>query len=505
MKSLRFRPLGLAATLAVTTAMPAIAAVTPEEVWSMWQEITASFGYKMSAGGESRAGDQLVLSDVVAAVEQDGMAIRIPVGQVVLRDRGDGSVEITVPNHVPINMTATGEDQDPVAIGMHIEHDGLMTVVSGERGNMLSNSKAQQLRLVLDNAVVDGGAIPLQISAALDNLQSSDRIAVQNAITEIEGRLEAGKVAMTMAADNPDGDGKLNFALNWADYNVSYSGLIPGSLTADVDPARMLADGMRFMVRQASGPVDFNFSLDDAGAMTTAGGTLAGSALAVGLDRPGVTYDVGVTGLDLRLSGAELPLPELSVKLGEYRVAFTMPMLKMPDPQEMKLLLRLVDLDLPADIWAMVDPAGELAQGPLTVIADLAARLRLHKDLLSPEVLADDSGELPAEIERLVINNVQANALGAEFTGTGDMTFDNTDFETFDGIPRPAGHVDMRLKGLNALLDKLVGMGLIPEDEVMGYRMMLAMFAKVEGDDVLTSRIEITPEGGIFANGQQLQ
>lgn len=48
-------------------------------------------------------------------------------------------------------------------------------------------------------------------------------------------------------------------------------------------------------------------------------------------------------------------------------------------------------------------------------------------------------------------------------------------------------------------------MGLIPEDQVMGFRMMADMFTAVgEGTDTLTSTLEFK-EKGFFANGQRLQ
>jgi hypothetical protein len=48
-------------------------------------------------------------------------------------------------------------------------------------------------------------------------------------------------------------------------------------------------------------------------------------------------------------------------------------------------------------------------------------------------------------------------------------------------------------------------MGLLPEDQAMGFRMMLGMFTRPgAGGDQVTSLIEFR-DGGIFANGQQLQ
>ena len=58
-----------------------------------------------------------------------------------------------------------------------------------------------------------------------------------------------------------------------------------------------------------------------------------------------------------------------------------------------------------------------------------------------------------------------------------------------------------------AVKDKLVAMGLVPQEQMMGMRMMMAMFAKpAEGNpDQLNSEIEFREGGQIFANGQQVK
>ena len=89
-------------------------------------------------------------------------------------------------------------------------------------------------------------------------------------------------------------------------------------------------------------------------------------------------------------------------------------------------------------------------------------------------------------------------------TGTGALTFDNTDLVTFGGMPAPTGQIDLKLVGGNTLMDKLVAMGLLPEDQAMGFRMMLSMFANATGEDELSSVLEFK-DGGFFANGQRLQ
>ena len=100
---------------------------------------------------------------------------------------------------------------------------------------------------------------------------------------------------------------------------------------------------------------------------------------------------------------------------------------------------------------------------------------------------------------------MRLSVAGAEVTGLGGFTFDNSDLETFDGMPRPTGDVTVNIKGANALIDKLVQMGLLPEDQAMMGRMMMGMFARTTGDDELTSKIEINKEGHVIANGQRIQ
>ena len=72
-------------------------------------------------------------------------------------------------------------------------------------------------------------------------------------------------------------------------------------------------------------------------------------------------------------------------------------------------------------------------------------------------------------------------------------------------MPAPTGNINVTIKGVNALIDNLIAMGLLPDDQAMGARMMLGMFARPgAAPDELTSLIEFR-DGGLFANGQQLQ
>jgi hypothetical protein len=70
----------------------------------------------------------------------------------------------------------------------------------------------------------------------------------------------------------------------------------------------------------------------------------------------------------------------------------------------------------------------------------------------------------------------------------------------------PAGTINLMLVGGNGLLDTLVSMGLVPEDQAMGARMMLGLFARPgDGADTLVSEITFQEDGAILANGQRIR
>ena len=113
--------------------------------------------------------------------------------------------------------------------------------------------------------------------------------------------------------------------------------------------------------------------------------------------------------------------------------------------------------------------------------------------------------DVPGELNGIQLTELTVRAAGAEITGDGAFTFDNSDLDTFDGFPRPEGDVNLAINGINGLVDKLIQMGIVPEDQAMMPRMMLGMFATPVGDDMLTSKIEVNSEGHVLANGQRLR
>jgi hypothetical protein len=163
--------------------------------------------------------------------------------------------------------------------------------------------------------------------------------------------------------------------------------------------------------------------------------------------------------------------------------------------------LRLVGLSISDDIWSMFDPMGALPRDPATLILDIAGRANWLVDVFDPALADEQMMEPPGEVQSVTLNELRLSAVGALLTGTGAFEFDNS-----GPVPQPAGTVNLRLEGANALIDRLVQMGMLPEDQAMGARMMLGLFARPgDGPDTLVSEITVQPDGAVLANGQRIR
>jgi hypothetical protein len=205
----------------------------------------------------------------------------------------------------------------------------------------------------------------------------------------------------------------------------------------------------------------------------------------------------------MAFSAPTTPLP-INIGFAELATDLKFPVATSEAPTPFTFLMKMVDFTLPPEVWGMVDPTGQLPQDPATLVVDTTGMVRLLADFNAEPA----PGEIPPppEVSAVSIQEIRLKIVGAELTGSGDLTLDNTDLVTFGGMPAPTGVLNFTVTGANGLLDKLTAMGLVPEDQLMGVRMMMGVFAKPaeDGSDSLTSQVEFKDKG-LFVNGQQLQ
>ena len=204
------------------------------------------------------------------------------------------------------------------------------------------------------------------------------------------------------------------------------------------------------------------------------------------------------------LSSGEFPFPVM-LSMAQAGFNLAMPVAQTDEEQDFEFGIVLGDFTMPDTLWGIFDPA-VLPRDPATILVDLSGKARILTDILAPDAAMAMAHKAPGELNALTINELVVSAAGAEIVGKGDFTFDNSDLQSFDGIPAPSGKANLSIAGANGLLDKLGQMGFVGDEEAMGARMMMGLLA-VPGDapDTLKSEIEINEQGHILANGQRIK
>ena len=332
-----------------------------------------------------------------------------------------------------------------------------------------------------------GGGFDMSFAASRFSYDASGKSISVNA----SGTDAASSEPFTLSATLANSSSKLEMTgANWAnieDFNAA------------------LKAGLKMSGAFGIGASSFDFAGGAADKKTSVTASVGGITSSFAMDAAQLQYDVGSKALKFTVSSPDLPMPEASIDLTEVAVDFAMPLTKSDAPAPFNLLTRVVDLSMAEALWSMIDPAGSLPHDPATLIIDTKGTATLTSDLTEDAMAMAGGAAPPPQLNSLDLTQFLLRVAGAEVTALGGFTFDNTDMTTIPGMPLPTGKIDIKAVGLNGLVDKLVAMGLIPEDQAMQGRMMMSMFANTSADkDEITSTLEFKDKH-FFANGQQLQ
>ncbi|MFW8635891.1 DUF2125 domain-containing protein [Cribrihabitans pelagius] len=499
---------GTAAALVFFSAQGALADLTAQEVWDDWKSYLNTTGYAVEAT-ETLSGSTLTVSGLTMtageAAEESSARISLP--QIRFEENGDGSVSVLLPAGMPVAFAFTGPEDD-VSGTLIYGHDGSPVTVTGDASEMTYAYAAPELTLDLKDLQADGEVIPpeaAQFSMALQEVTAETTMKADG--TRSYGQqLSAAALTYHLAFVDAENDAKGSFKGALEGLAFTGSSSIPEGLeTADM--AALLDAGAgfdgRFTFTGGNGAIA-GTGEGESFAMETRSG---GGAVDVALNAEQLTYGLSQQDAELNISGTEMPFP-LSLRMAEAGLRLMMPVSGTGEEQDFALGVTLRDFALPEMFWGMIDPTGVLPHDPATLVLDLAGKVTLLFDIFDPESIApvESGSQPPGELNALTVKELRLSAAGAELTGTGDFTFDNEDLESFDGMPAPSGEANLMLTGANALLDKLIQLGVMSDSDAMGARMMIGMLAVPgEAEDSLTSRIEITEDGKILANGQRLK
>ena len=495
------RPAVCVAALLSSTAV--YAEVTAQQVWDDWKATMAVYGNSgMTIGSEVAEGGTLTVTDLGVNSTFEGGSMTGNLASLVLTEQGDGTVAVTMSESYPLTLTSTTNGEQSV-MNVALNQSGLTMVVSGTPEEMTYTVDAAKYTVELNDVTDASGAVmPVAMTFTLNNM-SGTYVTTPGELRTIDYDIAAESADLVFDATDPETGAKVNFSGKMNELASIATMTIPPLDTAGEE---IFNAGMAIAGGYTFGAASYLFSSMDPDTGETSGAiTAMGGSLDFSFDKDAMGYDNTITGLTMDLTSTAMPFP-VKLSIAEYGLGLLFPLAKTDTPTDWAAYLNLTDLAVNDEVWTMIDAGNVLPHDPATVVMDLTGTATMSSNILDPaEQAAMAAGATPGVLNSMSINDITLRIAGAEVMGTGALTFDNTDTTTIPGVPRPEGTIELTINGVNGLLDKLVSMGLIPEDQAGMPRMMMGMFATVVGDDQLTSKIEFAPDGGIFANGQQIQ
>lgn len=484
---------------AMMSGSVALADVTAEQVWSDWKEQMTIYGQDgVSIGSENVSGGTVTVSDIGISISDSDANVIANLGTITFEEQGDGTVKISMSESYPISID--GEDG---SVKMSITQSGMSVIASGEPGALNYDVTADRYAFQIDEITENGQTVEGDIRFVGNGLSGSYQTSKSD-MHNISYDMAFGSLDVLVDVTDPDTAG--TFLLSGKIDGLNANADISMPLDANFEkPEEMFAAGFKMAGGYSLGSSNYLFDFNDNGDAAQGTVSTGSGNVAFTFNSTTLAYNASVGDIAVSAQSPDFPFP-IQVSLSEYGVNFQMPLSKTDTPTDFAFGLNLSDVAVNDEIWMLGDPTGVLSHDPATIKFDLTGTAKMFFDMMDPEQAEEMAmAGAPGELHSLQLNDLQIAIAGAEVTGAGAMTFDNTDMSTVPGFPRPEGDVTVNISGANQLIDSLVSMGLLPEDQAMMGRMMMGMFARTVGDDQLTSTIEFNEQGHILANGQRIR
>ena len=497
--------LGSTALAVILFCSGAQAQVTPEQVWESWQAMSTGAGQTLTVGSATRNGDTLEVAGLaIAMTDEAGGSFTATIDKLNFKDRGDGTVEVSMSETYPMTLIFPPEADAPSELKLTVSQPGISIIAGGSATETSYEFIAPTLSVKLDELKDQSGAVQ-DVALDLVITDTSAKYTVNSAgeATTLDSSFAAKSMALNISGADPEAGGEGKVTVSFADLSGTSKGNFLGAeIMANM--AAALNAGFTTDASFTFGAMALNADITDSSGPTKIIGSATGGGFVLAMDKVRVNYGTSLNGASFTLSSADIPFPQVVLTFAESAFNVLMPVSKSDTPQDFAYLTKFVDFTVSDEVWGMIDPGGTLSREPATVILDAKGTGFWKQDIMDPNAAMDGS-EPPGELTSLDLTQLLVKAAGAEVGASGVLTFDNTDLATFQGVPAPTGTINVTIKGVNTLIDNLIAIGILPEDQAMGARMMLGMFARPgAGPDELTSVIEFKDKG-LFANGQQLQ
>ena len=492
------------ALVALVCATQAQADVTAREVWQAWSDgLGRADGATLETGAEEITDAAVRIEDAVWQLDGgNGTRTVARLGTVEMTTRDDGTVAVTLPDTIPVEVTAA----DGGRASFELQQTGQSLSVGGTAQAMRYDLSSDRLALALTEATdPDGTALDLAFRSTLNGIAATYGMqpeAGAGGIVVHDYNATAESLDLLAEGTDPESDAPFTVSGRLDRVRIDTDLDLPPSYDAG-DTAAMLQAGFAaatdfgydasawiFRFGGESGPVEGT-------ATTGAGGQT------FDLSQAGLSVDGEVARITSDITSPDLPVP-VRLSAERYGSELQLPVLPSETAEPFAVRYGLEALTLDDAVWALIDPQGAIARDPASLTIDLSGAARLDRSLFA-EPPAGAESPLAGELRALDVNRIGLALAGATLDVTGGLTFDPDGPLATGGAPSPEGRLTVDLTGVNALIDGAIALGFVPADQAMMGRMMLGMFATQTGEDALQTVIEFTPDGRILANGQQVR
>jgi Uncharacterized protein conserved in bacteria (DUF2125) len=501
------KTLASAGLMAVLMTGTAHAALTADQIWAGWQENAAAAGLSLVAENKTTEGDVTKLTGVTVGPAVPGEASATgSIAEITMTQAADGSVAIAFAPEftLPIQLGDNGGQ-------VTVSHENMTLTAREANGGTAYDYAGDMLTIAADFAykaeAMDGsGPQDASVDMTMNFVKPVGTYAdTPGANRKINIVHASDSLDYTLAQIDPSMDTNTQQTAKIADVKLTYDMTMPATQRiSEIDSgaafSRALMDGLAVKLDMSQGVAEQTDKTQNMFLTYDAKVTSQPGNGSFSLDKTGGGMVATGGGTVADITSPSFPFPVLHIEMAGVGMDFRVPVTGT-ESVPFRYMIKLDSLTVNEEAWAVVDPGKVLSRDPATLALDLTGKAAMDLGaLLDTESTGGPPNPMPS-IETLDIAGLNLSVAGAQMTGTGAFTFDDS-----TGVPMPRGAADVSLTGGNTLIDGLVAIGVLPEDQAASTRMMMSMFMTPgEGTDTMTSKIEARDDGGIYVNGQRVQ
>lgn len=483
------------------------AELSTREAWENTKRILETGGYQVF-GEEVSLGSDLSIRDAKIVLEVDEQTdIIFDVESLSLNKKIDGFIYLSLPQEINVQYINEDDFGYKTQANILIRARELELKVSGQPKKILYEMTASSAGFALVE-LLDNGVPSTDFTATMELVLADIKSVIKSTSDE------ANEIKSMLSASGASIKGGVNLLSIPLELSFQYVMDQLKSSSVSNEPEVPIDEDFELALEKGFSSTS-NFSFDKSELVLNANAPGGPLSLSFSSGPASLTNAISEAGLIIQSDNKKAVLNfkvpsngwNFELDFEEFGAAVNIPLLVKTGEQEFGMSIKLSGLNLSDTIWNFFDADNIMLNQPATLEFDIEGSTVLVEGLTSEAIIGNQNLN-PLEIGQILsfkLNDFLLDAFGVTVEANGDFEFDNEDFQTFDGIPRPMGKGSLKIQGSNAFMERLEGMQLFPSETIMGARMMLALLMRVEDDDTLISEFEIDEKGKIYANGQRLR